>query len=114
LLDSEDSFGITLTGIKEPLAAYQEERIDTLRDAALMGVKTWVSFEPVISIYEVLRHIRHLPHYAGKDTLLKIGKLNHYKSEINWKAFGNEAERICKEKGWNYYIKEDLRDEMNR
>lgn len=112
LLDSGDSFGITITGSKEPLAAFQGERIDTLRDVASMGVKTWVSFEPVIDSDEVLRHIKHLPVYAGVDTLLKIGKLNHYKSETNWQVFGIEAERICKENGWNYYIKEDLRAEM--
>jgi DNA repair photolyase len=48
LLDSEDSFGITLTGEPEPLAAVQSERIQTLIDIASQGIKTWVSFEPVI------------------------------------------------------------------
>lgn len=108
LLDSGDSFGITLTGINEPMAAPQAERVKTLLDVAKLGVKTWVSFEPVIDPTAVLIAIAT----ANADTLLKIGKLNHYKSETNWKEFGLEAERICKENGWNYYIKEDLRAEM--
>lgn len=114
LLDSEDSFGITFSGdgLAEPLARPQIERIATLTMAAQQGVKTWVSFEPALDPMAVLGAIVKIPELVSKDTLLKIGKLNHYKSETNWKYFGLEAERICKEKGWNYYIKEDLRKEM--
>lgn len=112
LLDAEDSFGITLTGYDEPLSAEPCLRVETLRDVAKLGVKTWVSFEPVLDSVDVLRDIELIPRYAGSDTLLKIGKLNHYKSETDWKAFGLEAEKICKKWGWNYYIKEDLRAEM--
>ena len=43
---------------------------------------------------------------------VKIGKLNYHKSEINWHDFGFEAEKICKEQGKSYYIKESLRVEM--
>ena len=112
LLDSGDSFGITFTGNREPLAAELSERVFTLRDASLLGASTWVSFEPVIDIGNTLRAIKDIPEIVSKDTLLKIGKLNHFKSNINWKKFGLEAEHICKENGWNYYIKEDLRAEM--
>ena len=113
LLDSEDSFGITLTGFREPLAALPSERIMTLADVAKLGVKTWVSFEPVIEPLVVLLDIELIPDFVNRDTLLKIGKLNHFKNNTDWKKFGLEAERICKEKGWNYYIKEDLRAEMD-
>jgi DNA repair photolyase len=112
LLDSEDSFGITISGEEEKLAALQTERIKTLADVSKLGVKTWVSFEPVIYPVNVLDHIRTIPSIVNKETLLKIGKLNHYKSETNWLKFGVEAEQICKRRGWNYYIKEDLRAEM--
>lgn len=112
LLDSGDSFGITLTGIKEPLAAEPSERVETLKDARMLGIKTWVSFEPVINRFDVLSDISFLPLYAGEDTFLKIGKLNHFKNDVNWKDFGLDAEKICKENDWNYYIKEDLRAEM--
>jgi hypothetical protein len=43
---------------------------------------------------------------------VKIGKLNYYLSDINWKQFGEKAEALCKELGLNYYIKESLRKEM--
>lgn len=119
LLDSGDSFGITLSCLSdkmsksnEPFAASPAERFLTLQDVTKLGVKTWVSFEPVLSPSEVLESIKTLPSLASTDTLLKIGKLNHIKIEIDWKEFGLEAERTCKENGWNYYIKEDLRAEM--
>ena len=46
--------------------------------------------------------------------LYKIGKLNYHPSDINWAAFGKEAERICIAKGHNYTIKDDLRGEMEK
>jgi DNA repair photolyase len=111
LLDSGDSFGITISSIndshkEEPNAAPVVERMDTLRDADKRGIKTWISFEPVINTKDVLFLLKFL---RDKNTLLKIGKLNHVKNSTDWKAFGLEAERICKANGWNYYIKEDLR-----
>ena len=46
--------------------------------------------------------------------LFKIGKLNYYPSNINWKCFGEKAEAYCKEKNLNYYIKDSLRAEMEK
>ena len=43
---------------------------------------------------------------------VKIGKLNYYHSDINWKQFGETAEGLCRNLGLNYYIKESLRKEM--
>lgn len=118
LLGAGDSFGITLSclsddlsGINEPLAALPNERIGTLQKIS-KWVNTWVSFEPVIEPGGVLQLIEHLPRVVSNGTLLKIGKMNHFKSSTDWHDFGIEAERICKEKGWNYYIKEDLRADM--
>ena len=118
LLDEGDSFGITLSCLDgaevwEPNAALPWERISTLCDATLHGMKTWVSFEPVIDPKRVLYLIKELPNIIQeKNILLRIGKLNHLDSRTNWVKFGNEAEKICKGKGWNYYIKEDLRAAM--
>lgn len=112
LLDSEDSFGITFSGINEKHAATQIERLDSLAEASSKKIKTWVSFEPVINTESCLAAIDTIPLGVSHNTLLKIGKLNHYKSDTDWAKFGLEAERICKENGWNYYIKEDLRAEM--
>ena len=43
---------------------------------------------------------------------VKIGKLNYYPSDINWKAFGKDVESLCRKLGLNYYIKDSLRAEM--
>jgi len=119
LLDSNDSFGITLSCLSadiaikaEPNAGNPLERLNSLIDISRRGIPTWVSFEPVIEPLGVLELIENLPTMVNKDTLLKIGKLNHYQNDTDWKKFGIEAERICKENGWNYYIKEDLRGLM--
>ena len=112
LLDSGDSFGITLTGFDEQMAAPSLQRIATLTDVIKTGAKAWVSFEPVINPKIVHRDIAEIPKIVGEETLLKIGKLNHYRSIHDWKLFGLQAELICKGNGWNYYIKEDLRAEM--
>ncbi len=46
--------------------------------------------------------------------MYKIGKLNYHPSDINWHDFGHEAERLCIEHGRHYYIKTDLRKEMEK
>ena len=45
---------------------------------------------------------------------VKIGKLNYYPSEINWADFGMAAEKLCRELGVEYYIKDSLRAEMEK
>ena len=51
---------------------------------------------------------------SGFVDKVKIGKLNYYKSDIDWKEFGLKAEALCKELGLDYYIKESLRAEMEK
>ena len=83
------------------------------------GIKTWVSFEPVIDVEDVLETIKYLytteTEYIRKQVSvdkIKIGKLNYYPSDIDWGDFGRRAEALCKEIGANYYIKDSLRKEM--
>ena len=45
---------------------------------------------------------------------VKIGKLNYHPSDIDWKTFGEKAEALCKSLGIDYYIKDGLREEMNK
>lgn len=112
LLDRNDWYGITYSGAlpyQEPGALHAEDRIFTLWQAKSRGIKTWVSFEPVINAEQVLRTIRGYHHLFDK---VKIGKLNYYLSSIDWGQFGRDAERLCKELGLDYYIKDGLRQEM--
>lgn len=117
LLDSEDWYGITLSGgyetsIKtEPGAIDTECRVDALFEAREIGIHTWVSFEPVIDAYEVLSCIDGLACIVDK---VKIGKLNYRTSDIDWAKFGREAEALCKSLGLDYYIKDSLRAEMEK
>ena len=112
LLDADDWFGITLTGAskkQEPNAADQQNRLFMLAVARNRGIKTWVSFEPVIDAEWVLSCI------AGHGEIIdkiKIGKLNYHPSSIDWADFGRRAEDICKKRGFNYTIKDALRKKM--
>jgi DNA repair photolyase len=120
LLDSNDKFGVTYTGIKpgylfkateeEPNAAPMSERLATLDRAHKLGIKTWMSCEPVI-IEEDIYSIIELADYVD---LFKIGKMNYRPSNINWGEFGRRCERICRAYRRNYYIKEDLRVAMSK
>jgi DNA repair photolyase len=110
LLDSGDWYGVTLDGSEaRNLAA---ARLASLRYAATVGVKTWISFEPVLNDRRVLTYIK-----LSKDNFVnrvKIGKLNYHPSDINWKQFGQDAEILCQKLGLDYYIKDSLRAEMNK
>lgn len=112
LLTPDDWYGITLDGGKtgkDELAAFPITRAETLREAHEKGIKTWVSFEPVLNAETVLSNIKYVSSFVDK---VKIGKLNYHKSDINWAEFGRKAEALCKELGIDYYIKESLRAEM--
>lgn len=114
LLDSNDWFGVTLTGAyttDEPDASTHRERLFGLATARNRGIKTWVSFEPVINDGWVLSCIAAHGEIFDK---IKIGKLNYHPSDINWGEFGRRVEALCKARGLNYYIKDDLRREMDK
>ena len=117
LLDGEDWYGVTLDGSE--MGGYPDlveserftGRFNDLKLAHSKGIRTWVSFEPVIRADSVLEMIRRVSPFIDK---VKIGKLNYYPSDIDWKAFGQEAEQLCRSLGLNYGIKESLRDEMDK
>lgn len=114
LLDRGDSFGVTISGgenISEPNAACPEERIDTLAEAHQSGITTWVSCEPVLEPSAIFNLVRR----GIFIDLFRIGKLNYSKDRwMNWGEFGRKIEAHCKAHGRNYYIKEDLRAEMEK
>ena len=121
LLDENDWYGITYAGYStdslfkqqktEPGASSIAIRLSELQIAHKMGAKTWMSMEPVINDKDVLNFLNLDVSYVDR---YKIGKLNYHKSDVDWKTFGTEAERICKQNGYDYYIKESLRAEMEK
>lgn len=108
LLDGGDWYGITLDCIDYLDCS---RKIFSLQKAKGNGIKTWVSFEPVLNAETCLRF---LPRMVGIADKVKIGKLNYYPSAIDWKKFGNEAEELCRKLRLNYYIKDSLRKEMEK
>lgn len=125
LLDGNDWYGVTYTGYKggpviirsmeEPGAEPPHIRLKSLYMAHKLGIQTWISFEPVLYAVDVLNFLELAPDYVDR---VKIGKLNYHPSDIDWKKFGQYAERICKTNhqatGMEYYIKESLRKEMEK
>ena len=112
LLDGEDWYGITLDATMHREHDYDVAplfRYCDLIKAHNAGIKTWVSFEPVLDAENALGMIRDVARYADK---VKIGKLNYHPSDINWAEFGRRAEALCQELGLDYTIKESLRREM--
>ena len=110
LLDENDWYGITYDGNEMVNDNYFSCcNIETLKVAHMRGIKTWISFEPVLDCKRVLYAIENLSSYVDK---IKIGKLNYFPSDINWGDFGRKAEELCKSLDVVYYIKDSLRKEM--
>ncbi len=111
LLDGNDWYGVTLDCM--------DPRRDNLRfldlaAASARGIKTWISFEPVVRprmVIDLLRAVPSTPASLFVDKVM-IGKLNHRTLKIDWAEFGRRAESVCRELGIDYYIKESLRKEM--
>lgn len=108
LLDGEDWYGVTLDGKDGTNVLHRYLGLRMMHD---MGINTWVSFEPVLDADIVLTAIEAVAPFVDK---VKIGKLNYHPSDINWKTFGHEAERLCRQLGLDYTIKNSLRAEMER
>ena len=110
LLDENDWYGITLDGMKHETAPFKN-RFESLAIAHGRGINTWVSFEPVTNERQFFVELHCVSLVVDK---VKIGKLNYYPSDIEWATFGRKAEDLCQKLGLNYYIKDSLREEMNK
>lgn len=111
LLDENDWYGITIDGGKTPPYMHYN-KITALEKAHAKGIKTWISFEPVLDAEQVLWCIQNVAELIADK--VKIGRLNYYQSDIDWKSFGKRAESLCRELGIDYYIKDSLRAEMEK
>jgi DNA repair photolyase len=107
-----DEFGVTLTFDNEietrqwePEAGLSFQRIKNLAQAHELGIKTWVSCEPVINPEATLNLIYRAAPYTD---LFKVGKLNYLPSTINWQKFAQDAINLLEKLSKHYYIKKDL------
>ncbi|MDR1008033.1 MAG: radical SAM protein [Campylobacteraceae bacterium] len=103
--DENDWFGVTLTGENNDNAMIESDRIDALKEAWNKGINTWISFEPVLNPEKVLEYIEKL-WWVDK---MAVGKLNYKKSYIDWKAFTVDAQKLLKQRGKEYVIKDSLK-----
>lgn len=94
----------------EPGAESPTERLYALSVLHDEGIKTFASFEPVISPEESLAVMKKSIEMDCVD-LYKIGKLNGMKSiekNIDWSAFLSSALDMLREAGKEIYVKDDL------
>lgn len=102
---THDDPGVSLEW--EPGAALPEDRIMALRQAKAWGLKTWVSFEPVINPEAVYRLLEATHEFVD---LYKVGKLNYHPlaKQIDWRRFKGEMEERLTRLGKAFYLKKDL------
>ena len=92
----------------EPGAALPYDRIETLKILSENGIKTFVSFEPVIFPEQSLHLLELVSEIADH---VKIGKLNNYKGidkKTDWADFISKSVSICRKNNTKFYIKDDL------
>lgn len=111
LLDENDWYGVTLDCGAGRVLPVENYGLDHLAQARKAGINTWISFEPVLDAKRCLTVLQFCGKWADR---VKIGKLNYHASDIDWNAFGHEAEALCRVMGLDYTIKDSLRKEMER
>ena len=73
-----------------------------------MGIRTWVSMEPVIIPEEALELLETLAPFVDH---WKIGKLNHFpdvEKRVDWISFREKAKFILDSQDASYYLKKSL------
>ena len=104
--------GATLTFTKygdsrswEKDASLPEDRFRTLERLKEKGIMTWVSLEPVIDSEQTLEIIDRTHEFVDQ---YKVGKLNHFADNTDWKDFGLRAIEKLNKYGKKFYVKNDL------
>jgi hypothetical protein len=91
----------------EPCAASVESRIEAIRTAHSLGIRTWVSMEPVIEPAQALDLVLELRHDVDE---WRVGRWNHdaRANSIDWTEFTSLAIRTCLDTGADFMLKEAL------
>ena len=93
----------------EPQAASIADRVDAIRQAHDLGIKTWVSLEPVIDPDQALTIIRALHPIVDH---WKSGKINHNREvehSVDWRTFKGQLLELLDGFEVDYYLKNSLR-----
>ncbi|MBL6996767.1 radical SAM protein [Desulfobacula sp.] len=89
----------------EPNAAPLRERFNLAKDAHDMGIRTWISLEPGIDPDQALEVVRQLHPYVD---MWKVGPVTKQQTDVDWKQFKIDIEKLFKEVGANYILKQEL------
>ncbi len=115
-----DTFATTLTCIDketsllwEPGAGLPDERIENLKIAHEMGLKTWVSCEPPIQATSTISLVQATKNYADH---FKFGTMNYheYGKSFDWRKFALGIVGIQPEIGKPFCLKQDLAKYLGR
>lgn len=92
----------------EPYAASTNERMNSLKKAHDLGIKTFVSLEPVWEPKQTLELIDLTYEYVD---IYKVGKLNYHpkQKETNWDTFTKDVSNRFQSYKKDYYLKKELR-----
>lgn len=99
--NSEDSNRI------ERGAAIPDERLEMLKTFHDNGIKTWVSFEPIMQPNQVLNLLAKTISYVDE---YQFGKLANDKRVIDWDNFLETSVSLLRENKKKFYIKQTLRE----
>ncbi len=109
-----DKFAVSLTFFDpqgsqaiEPFAALPEERIESLKQAKLRDIKTWVSLEPALDEIEIHQLINASAPFAD---FYKLGKVSSFPSRIkDWAGYVARVTKHLDQLGKPYMLKKDLK-----
>lgn len=87
-------------------AAMPEERLLMLKMLHDNGIKTWVSFEPIMHGKQVVNLLNQCIDYVDE---FQFGKLDVEKRPIDWNSFLQPIVDLLRSKNKEFYIKETLR-----
>jgi len=113
--NADSAFGITLAfwddrlrATWEPGAASVAWRVEAIRLARSLGIRTWVSVEPVVDPAEAILVIQSLAPWVDE---FRVGKLNHMElpEPVDWHEWAPRLLWAVEESGRHYLIKESLR-----
>lgn len=108
-------FGVTLVfdsegdrQIWEPGADTTQQRMAALKEAHTLGIRTWVSMEPVFYPSQTLELIRSTQNFVDRYAVGKLNHMPHIERRIDWEKFVEDLMPELAAAERHYYIKDDL------
>ncbi len=108
-------FGVTLVFSREadrmywePSASPLSERVQSLRRAHRLGIRTFISLEPIIDPRQALDVLRECAPFCDE---FRLGKLNHHAAakEVDWRKWAPRIVQAAQETGRAVLVKDSLR-----